>query len=630
MLALLIGLAWADPLVVVGEPLGDAVVEGQMEHPDFLRIDLRLADGRLLPVEITATRPGFTGACAAQGQSAYPRWELLGEARTVEDQPPAVQALCARLAARAAPIALPAPAEAAPAPAVDAPVSAGLLRAQTPRVLRGVLVGIGLLVAQIAGRRAGKRWIEPALLFVGALLLRLLRDAVPFVGPDAAFEVLGMALGDQDPHPLYGGGYTALHALGQQLAPGSLGAVWATQAVLGAMAAPFAWALVRGLHREDPLPARFAGVAMALLPVHLLLSASEVQHIGLLTLLLLGGAALVRAEAGLLAGLCFGFAAHVRPEAIPLCGLLLGLLLLQAGRRPGAWAGLLLGAGLVLLRILDLPLQEGAGPSRLDHLASTEALLALVRPVFSLDAAAPVTGAFQVFLHPAFTPVALPLLAVLALIRQPRRVLPLALLGLVALLPVLLKSWPHVDAWRLQLVALALGVVAASLGLIGLPRRLGAVALGLVVVGSAARTPTLAADWAPHAAWRWLRAQTLPADTTLLIPDHSTHAAAMIRVLPSLFPGVQGLGMGAYLADPPPVQGLIAWIGPTCALAELPGRREAPPADPCAALQARCALVPLQTTTLPARGDLDLVLRADPVAIGLFRVDGCSPAGSPP
>jgi hypothetical protein len=153
-----LGLALAGgPLVVVGETVGDAVVTDQIEGADVHRIVLRLPDGRPLQVERMATRPGFTGACEHEGISLYPRWELLGEAVEVEDQPPSVRALCDRLTAGAT-------APELPGPAMDPPpdsVSSGVLPPiNEPRLLRGLLglcLALSLLVGGGALRKHGLR-----------------------------------------------------------------------------------------------------------------------------------------------------------------------------------------------------------------------------------------------------------------------------------------------------------------------------------------------------------------------------------------------------------------------------------------------------------------------------------------
>lgn len=640
LIGLWLGLAFAQaPLVVVGETVGDAVVTDQIEGADVHRIVLALPDGRALQVERMATRPGFTGACAHEGMSLYPRWELLGEQVEVEDQPPSVRALCARLAAGAtAPV--------LPGPAMDPPpaaVSGGVLpQFNEPLLLRGLLglcVALGLLVGGGALRKQGLRALaEPALWFGVALALRALRQPLPWVGPDAAFEVIGLALGDQDPHPLYRGGYAALHAAGQALFNDRLAAIWATQALLGALAVPLLWALLRGLVPEDRLPARLGALALLLSPVHLALSASESQHIGLLTLLLGAGAALSSAQRGgtLLAGLLVGLATFVRPEAMPLGAALLLLLAWRARKDWEAGLGLILGGALVLWRI-DLlpPLDPGGGPSRLGDLLTPALPYWLLRPAFSLDPTVAPRAPYVTGLHPALTPLVLPLLAGRGLRRdRPRALLLLGLL-LLALLPVLNKSWPLVDAWRLQLPAQTLLVVLAGLGAAGLSARRGALALALTAALSLPGLLRWPRDWAPPQAWAWLTApdgagRRLPAGATLLVADHSTHGEKLARALTFALPGLQTAPMGAFLDAPAPTRDLFAYIGPTCFLAELPGERRVPDANPCDRLRSQCTLAALQTATLPARGDLDLVFTQDPLEIGLYRVDGCQPPSVTP
>lgn len=642
MAPLLLGLGLAlagGPLVVVGETVGDAVVTDQIEGADVHRIVLRLPDGRPLQVERMATRPGFTGACEHEGISLYPRWELLGEAVEVEDQPPSVRALCDRLTAGATAPELPGPAMDPPPASVSGSV---LPPINEPRLLRGLLgicLALGLLVGGGALRKQGLRALaEPAAWFGLALALRALRQPLPWVGPDASFEVIGLALGDQDPHPLYRGGYAALHAAGQALFDDRLRAVWATQALLGALAVPLLWALLRRLVPENRLPARIGALALLLGPAHLALSASESQHIGLLTLLVGAGVALAGEQrgSGLLAGLLIGLAVFVRPEALPLCAALL-LLLAWRGRRDWeAGLGLIFGGALLLWRI-DLlpPIDPGGGPSRLGDLLTPALPYWLLRPAFSFDPSVAPRAPYFTGLHPGLTPLVLPLLAGRALRQDRRRAALILGLLLLALLPVLNKAWPLVDAWRLQLPAQTLLVVLAGLGAAGLSARRGAVALALTAALSLPGLLRWPRDWAPPVAWAWLTSadgagRALPQGATLLVADHSTHGEKLARVLTFALPGLKTAPMGAYLDAPTPTRDLFAYIGPTCFLAELPGERTVPASNPCDRLRGQCSLVALKTLALPARGDLDLVFTQDPIEIGLYRIDGCQPAAVTP
>jgi hypothetical protein len=581
---LLVAAVQAEPIAVVGEPIAGWTVEKVVHHAHVDRVYLRDPDGERRIVEVRA-------------ESCDPPAD------------PILEELCSRR-----------PVAAGFQPAAGSPWKAG----EQPlpwggvvlRVVLAAMVGLGAFL----GRKAR---VEPLLLFFGALVLRALREPVPFVGPDAAFEVMSLALGEQADHALYGGGFGALHALGQAFGP-SIGAIWATQLLLGALAAPLMWALLRGLCPEDPWAARFAGLAMLALPLHVVLSASEVVHVGLVAVELTAAAALAGTEARptgaaarpwgpaqLLAGLAAGFAAHLRPEAVPVSAVLIGLLAWRRG-----WAGAALGAGLLIWRIAELPVADGAEPARLADLASPWMLWDVLAPTITLDPHRSPGGAWNVGLHAALTPLVLAGLAGFALWRDPRRGGVVLAVLLAALLPVLNKSWPNADAWRLQLPALTALVALAGLGAAQLPERARWGALGLQLAWSAVLLPRIAPDWTTHAAWRWLQDQP-PVASILVFPDHGTHGRALGQVLQAGHPDAVVTPLSLWQGGE-----AVAWWGPTCALAELPGKREAA-GDPCGELRARCDLTPIAEVSLPARGDLDLVVRSDPVVVGLYRIGAC-------
>jgi hypothetical protein len=110
----------------------------------------------------------------------------------------------------------------------------------------------------------------------------------------------------------------------------------------------------------------------------------------------------------------------------------------------------------------------------------------------------------------------------------------------------------------------------------------------------------------------------------VLFPSHSAHGINIGEVGSTLSAtGVVWVEMGAALPSELHGRPLIVWEGLTCAVAELPGRFDVPPRNPCQALRERCTLEPWLTTELPRIGDVDLRLPEGPVVVGFYRVKRC-------
>ena len=642
LLTLVLGVARAAPMAEVGEQLADGVVARVEDHPDYERVTVTLSDGRPLQVEFMRLKAGYEPACEAGGFGAWPRWELLGESREREDQPTVVAALCARLAERSGELAERLAAAPALALSPDGPDTRGLASQRRIDAIAAAL-GLAALLGLAAGlRRAWQTWSPAARLELAAVALtglaaRLaLSHRTVFVGPDAGYEALRLAWGEQDVHPTYGGGFAALMRLGQLAAPRDPDAVFATQLGLAALAPPLMAALVRRLIPGEAgrTPALLAGLAFALLPAHLRLSATEVMPLPLPTVELgaaLAALAFARGGAGawaLLAGGLGAFAAHIRPEAATFLPVPLAVLAWAGVRDRRPWpalAGAALGAGLLALRFSALPPLDASGPTSLDRMLAPRTLAALVVPWF--DAPGPLGARVQVALNLRLTPVAPIVLALLAA-WSPRRRLAGALLAwwALVLLPVMPKDTPLADALRLQLPAAVPALAMAGLGAEVAARWLGRRALlAAVVLPPLLWVPWVRHPWATHREWDLLRAElpALPAGATLLVADRGSHPDDVAAVLAALAPQITVTPMSAWLAADQPARDLFALVGVICRVPHLPGRDMDAQPDPCAALAATCALTPYRTAVIPAEGDRDLAFDADEIEIGLYRVDGC-------
>ncbi|MFT5686417.1 MAG: hypothetical protein ACI8RZ_007373, partial [Myxococcota bacterium] len=272
----LLGLALgAEPLVAVGESLGEARVSAVEEHPEYIRIHLELPDARSLQVEINASESG--GACAHHGNIVQPRWELLGESVEVEDQPASVRAICARLEARGPQAFLvpvpPQPPEAAEKPSGDAP-PAMIPGPPRIRLMHGVLAALlFVLPAMIPGTRL--RWPALRELVVVAVVGTIARLALSPRGLQIwdGVDRLVLALGREESHPLFGDTYASVMSVATVLSDGDFSVVFPVNLALACLAPPLVWAVAHQLAGRRA--ALLAGLMMALLPVHLRLAGSE-------------------------------------------------------------------------------------------------------------------------------------------------------------------------------------------------------------------------------------------------------------------------------------------------------------------------------------------------------------------
>lgn len=664
-----LAVASAGTFAEPGEALADAVVQDVVEHAEFERITLRLADGRELVTEITAALPQASGACEHHGLIVQPRWDLLGESVEVEDQPPPVQALCARLATRGASRILVAPGQAErevstratrPLVPVGQPQPARTPRPFPLRGLHGVLLALGLaLVVSVLGPlrrplRALDRtaWGDLALVSGLGLWARI------FVAPQGlsnwdGHDRLTLAWGiAEHSDPLYGDGYASLMTLAWPLGPLAPHTVFQVNTALAVLAVPLAWALAR--LAVSPDRGRIAGLAaataLALWPVHLRLSATETMHVSLLTLELLSltaGLASVRFggwSTALVAGLTAGFVAHLRPEAA-LFPLVLAGLALVAGRDRATLERIAAMVGLAVLialpRWLDVAnLSDRATPAQFSRLTDPMSWRLLFGLSWApLDDGVPLPW---LPLHLRLTSPLWLLLMLTGLVSAPRRTLAwTGLWAALVLVPIFGKAWPSTDAMRLQLPGLGPCLVWIALGasgharpllvrLVGTRTRALVLAMGLV---SLAHLPDTARRWVPARdhAFAAEALASVPARSLVLIPDHTLRHTDMIAAHAQLLGGRgaaqdgAALGLSSFLAAPP------AWKGPVYFLETHLCSVQFPELSPAARFPAQCERL-AETCTLTLERELDVVARGDgyiswptdTVSLRLHKVTDCS------
>ena len=648
-------------LVVVGEGVGPAVVTRVEVHPEFERLHLEAPGQVLPPVELVQRRLDREGICVHHGLTLFPRWELVGPVpedpwhegerapATVEEQVHA--ALCAQLAARGEGIDLgrvvgaqaatpkPAPLRLLDLPDVTPP--AGFLQ---PVVWLAAALSLGLALA--GARRLDRAgWRDLALVagLAAALRLGLARETV-FNGALAGYEKLVFAFGQAQAPEIYGQGWRALLAPVVDLLGARPSTVLESHRLLAILSPVALWVALRPVSAGA---ARLGGLMLAALPLAVLLSATEEMLVPAVFLALLAAAGAAQAgsgarglAAGALAGVAGGLLAHLRPEGLlvlPAIALIPWALRGRAAlREGGTWAALLLGGGLVLLRLAELPALREGGPLRPQRLGEPAFLLRALVPTWQEH-----SNPMHLFMQAAWTSPVLWVGVAAALAgawRAPRPLLPwLAwVLGTGVLLT---KSWPLADAWRLQLLAMPGWVALAALGLAPRLRRpwLQELVVGLVALPLAWQR----LDFARHQEWRWLArvVPTLPADAVLRVEElggaaFPDRARLMGVVLVSMRPGLRLVAptasSSASSSASPPQDGQLVLRGVACF------ERPVGPLDPavaaaegCMAAQRLCRLAPLHEVDVDPRSDLDGLI--DPrwlqpdgrLRLGLYRLEGC-------
>ncbi|MCB9778834.1 MAG: glycosyltransferase family 39 protein [Alphaproteobacteria bacterium] len=670
LLALLLGMpsaarADAGPagMVAEGDRLGPAVVTAVELHAEYERIHLSVGEVVLPPVELLAVRPGRSGMCVHRGRTAFPRWDMAeerpwptdpedawieGERAPQNPEEEAFAAVCARMEsteARPLQIVVPTGPAAGEAPPADGPrpseqpsdertwpeTEATAAPAPAPSVrpawvsfaVAGAL-GVGGLLALSLGlggmREPGVKRDALALTVLG-LVARV--GAGPwsiFNGGGAAWEKLALAMGLRVPPDLYGDGYALLHQAGSLGAGVTVGSALGVQLLLSVLAVPALFAVLRALH--GPLVARAGALALAVLPLALWLSSTEVMTGPASTLCLLSAACAVTpgVVAGLAAGLLAGAAVHTRPECLLFLPAIASLPLAVRGRaalrEPGPWLALVLGGVLAGIRLWTLP-TDGAAPLDLARLSSPAAWLGVLLPRFAGEG-----PLIHVALDLRWSSPLLALALPLALWRSPDRArLAPWLLWLLPTVVLVTKSWPLADALRLQLL-----VAPAWCALVGVAAASGSerhARLALLPVAALVALPLLwgGPGFARQDEWRLLRdgLPDVPETRTLRYVgsprDRLRHEVVA--------PGHQFVP----LAEGPVQDGEILLVDVACHVE--------PTAAACRRALETCADQRVIAERLaPRRVDLDEQLAepasSDPLRLALIELSGCRAPETPP
>jgi hypothetical protein len=445
------------------------------------------------------------------------------------------------------------------------------------------------VIAAIVLLGVSRARIDRTLAAVGltALVARLLLSPWGVVnGNLAGYEKLVLARGTL-PTPPYGEGWGALMGW----VPGWPQSVFGVDLLLACLAPPLLAALVR--RSAGARAGLAAGLFLALLPVHIGVSASETMHVSVTTLELLAVLAADRfARAGTvldacLAALATGLAIHIRPDVLPFVLVPLGWVAVR--RAPGVsllrgtLAGGALLAGLVVWRLRTMGTVPGS--SGLLQLPGLDVLLPRI--------GAPVAAAsFQLFWHAGFTPamlggLALLGLAVLVRARRWRELAAWTAWAALATLPLSAKVWPLVDAIRLQLPGQAPWLALAAIGAAALPP--WTLPLALLAILPSLRFP----PWVQTQEWGFLRSAVpeLPPGSTVRYDDRPQRAASFAAVM-------EALGPARWSPD----AGDFRYVGLDCLA------RGGCEVDGC---------TPWRTADLDGRVDLDLTLSSR--TIGLYR-----------
>jgi hypothetical protein len=658
-------------LASVGETIGGLPVVEVVEHDEYEWVKLELPDGEVLTVELTRTHPGNPGLCSSHGHSLMPRWELLDREVSVEDQPPAVVALCARLEARGETLDQANLQGSSPdARAGEVHTRQRVAPTERPRPfhwLHGVLLALAVAcgIALLGpGRRAwGKLgWGERAELgLVAAVAVgarQWLSPRAVLWGPNFGVGRLVEAWGLTPDHPLYGGGFSALMALPSAIFGWGPDTVFSTHLAVAALAPPLLWALVRAA--MPPARARaaalIAGLALALLPLHLKMAGTEIEHIDVLTLELLAllcaeGFCQTRSGAlALASALATGFVAHIRPEVVAFSVVPAAWVLARGRTLHKVWFGVAAAIISVLVAQRIGALLMGQGPTsnalQLGVFAEPSFWSRVVLPQFGVPGANSTT---HTFMHMRLTPLVLPIFAVAGFIHASARLRGLAALWwLCTTLFILPKAWPLADAFRLQLPGHAPLLMMAGMGGAAFATWFGSIthrrfgpwgAVGLVAITSLPHLVQVPTLLAPQEEFQFLRevGPEIPPDATVLLDDWGPHYGDLTHWMSTAppcgdQPCAQWTGMGPFLDRLPDSErpldatpNVYAWLGVTCAYRPpLTGSGSdgiAP--SSCDRLAARCELEAVQVTTVSSRTDVDVRLPEPSTTVGLYRVSSC-------
>ena len=509
----------------------------------------------------------------------------------------------------------------------------------------------------------------PPLLTLLALAARAVLGLWSIVwAPSFGFGRLSASWGGSEVIPLYGGGFSALVSPFVSLLGNQPDHLFGVQLVLGTLAVPMVWGLVRLLTHDTPAGKTAplaAGLFFAMLPGHVWLSTTEVMHIGLVTVELAAALlavafvskAITRPGVGLVlalaSALATGLALHIRPEAFPFILIPASWVVVRVQRshRPGLVLAVAVVAGLAAPRLITLLLDVNPAESAVDYSRITEAAswVSFLLPTMADPAGLAVVNTAT---HPYYaTPVLVPL-ALLGLFSARRPVAVWLTAWWVATIsPIALKAWPLADALRLQLPALVPVVVLAGIGAgtlvswlaarSGRPQDSVKLQSGLAVAIFAILLPhTLFARpaWGPIAEARHLidTVDQIPETATVFYNDADIHASGMAGWAAAMRPGSRWRPMTMGTQGEPPSSPLMAWLGTSCEArphndedANDSKHRRGDGLSPCARLREKCGLRPAAVIEVSGQTDIYLKDFDRPLEVGLYYVDDCQGPSEP-
>ena len=487
-------------------------------------------------------------------------------------------------------------------------------------------------------RIGGRRLLTVALLFAGALTLRVL---LPPFGPGDIKNTLlsayqGWPLAGLDAVGRYGAGVEGLLVWLFQLLPTSDDTVVGASLVLGSLSVPLLGALARRLG-FSPRAAFFAALLLALSPLHIRFSPTTGRYTFLIFLLLAGWSLLLvwleRGSRLALAGAVLGLtlAVQCRPEAVATPVLSAGLLLsqfgrrrerLRAGRRAIGLAAAVHGA-LLVVPLLPLLAQVAAG--------GADASIYLVgrRPLFS-----PVHNPF---LSGDYTPLVWTVTAALGLLAGPRGATAWAALGGL-LLSYLLCTAIVADGQllnaRYHLPALPLYFLLAGSGLDGLLRLVGvdrlaapsslaasAAAAALLLAPVLGVLPAIVRTTTPNDEYAFLKGAlgAVPDECDVVYPeadsDHGLRRQPGLSI--SLGRRHRWISAERYQAAPDG-NCAVFFASAACAADGARSLQGRPLAELCAQWRRKTGAAPLAETRVPNVPLRSERYREDPVPIGIY------------
>lgn len=617
LLPLWIGLAAfaQDPAPLVGDLLGPmppaTTLRGVDVHPEYIR--LSFTTDRDFIVELTPIRDGAKPVCSGGGADLYVRLDLDSDQESFdwEPLPPIVDQLCARMSEH--PPRFPTSDKVAPPTVAPPPPPATGDAPRLPFRPMHVVVVAWAVALLAALPRAPLAWGMGLL----ALVVRLgVSPRWILVGGDAAYERLLDAKGRGDTNAYYGDGWPGVMSLVHQALGEPKVTDWVHLTNLGfsALTVVALVALVGALG-GSPLAAGLAGLTLAIAPLPVRLAATETDFVlvGLLQLLALYGAARGDRRGAALAALSVGLSVHLRPLGGAFALLPLGMLVM----RRSAWA-VALGLGLCAWRAWELAPLVRAGTG-----VGVIPFERLIEADFWVKRLNPFSGSAELHLNALWSPLALPILAVVAVQRsqvETRRawLWPLALGVALSELPYVAKTLPEADPLRFLLPATALWAGIAGFGGAlaweGSPKAKAA----LVVAALSFFPPWLRGQ--PRWAWQvehlaFIEAARLaPAGEEVLF-DPAFDENGKIRIWLNTRGGAR---FRPWALGEVPKEGALVYVGTADHHRRLTARGGE------RGMTDGCDLSPITTIDVPPETDGWIHLGDAPLTVGLYRVGACA------